>query len=61
MEHLGTGLMLHVDDRSELPTRAIQLIDGVELAVQIPSQVYRASRERLIDVDETTFSNLTLR
>ena len=61
MENIGPGLDIVAYDRSHVPTEVVQQRDGIAFALNIPSRVYEASTERLIDVDETAFSKLVLR
>lgn len=61
MEDIGPGLDIVAYDRSDVPAEAVQQRDGVAFAINIPSRIYEASTERLIDVDETTFSKVVLR
>ena len=54
---LGVG----ADRRSEIPSDAVQTIDGLDFAIQIPLDVLQKSVQRLIDVDENTFFRLALK
>ena len=58
---LGPSLGLGAGERANVPKEAIQTIDGLDLAIKIPAEVYNESRERLIVVDETQFHGLALR
>jgi hypothetical protein len=58
---LGAGLDIVAYDRVDVPSEVIQSIDGLDLAIKIPSSIYEKSTLRLIDVDETEVSKLTLR
>ena len=61
MEDIGPGLDIVAYDRPDVPPEAVQQRDGIAFAIHIPSRVYEASTERLIDVDETAFSKVVLR
>jgi hypothetical protein len=61
MEELGPGLDLVAFKRSELPDEVVQQVEDVTFVIKIPGQVYEASSQRLIDVDEKAFSKLVLR
>ena len=60
-EDVGPGVDLGAYARSDLPPEVIQHIDGLELVIKIPREVYESSAERLIDVDAAAFSKLVLR
>jgi hypothetical protein len=60
-EDIGPGLDLITYARSDTPPEVIQRVEGVTFAIKIPSHIYNASTQRLIDVDETAFSKLVLR
>ena len=59
-EELGAGLVLVVYDRSDLPPEAIQTAGDLEFAIKIPSEVWRKSALRTIDIDETVLWKVTL-
>ena len=61
MEDIGPGLDIVAYDRPDVPAEVVQQRDGIAFAANIPSRIYEASAERLIDVDETAFSKLVLR
>ena len=61
MEDIGPGLDIVAYDRPHVPTEVVQQRDGIAFAINIPSRIYEASVERLIDIDETTFSKVVLR
>jgi hypothetical protein len=61
MEDVGPGLDIVAYDRADVPTEAVRRKDGIAFAIKIPSRIYEASIQRLIDVDETAFSKLVLR
>jgi hypothetical protein len=48
----GPGFDLGGMERRGLPAHAIHVFEGVEIFLQIPSVVWRASEERMIDVEE---------
>ena len=58
---LGPSLGRGAGERADVPKEAIQTIEGLDLAIKIPAEIYDNSPERLIDVDETKFDGLTLR
>ena len=60
-EELGAGLVLVVHDRSDLPAEVIQTAGDLEFAIKIPSEVWRKSALRTIDIDETVLWKVTLR
>ena len=60
-EDIGPGLHLGICDRSDLPAPVVQRVGNFSFAIQIPIHVYEASKERLVDFDETAFSKLVLR
>lgn len=60
-EELGPGLDLCVASRGDIPPAVIHSIDGVDLAIQIPSHIYNASTQRFIDTDEAVRSKVILR
>jgi hypothetical protein len=60
MEELGPGLDLVAFKRSDVPDEAVQHVEDVTFVIKIPSQVYEASSQRLIDVDEKAFSKVVL-
>src|SRR5215216_1066930 len=60
-EDVGPGLGLGAYTRSDLPPQVIQRIEGVELVIKIPQDIYEGSTERLIDVDPTALFKLVLR
>jgi hypothetical protein len=60
-EELGAGLDLAASRRSDVPPDVVQIVDDLEFAIRIPRHVREASKERLIDYDETVLSKLTLR
>jgi hypothetical protein len=61
MQELGPGFDLAVYERRTVPHEVIQSIDGVIFAIKIPSRVWLNSAKRLIDVDSSNASGLTLR
>jgi hypothetical protein len=61
MEELGPGLDLVAFKRCDVPDEAVQHVEDVTFVIKTPGQVYEASSQRLIDVDEKAFSNLVLR
>jgi hypothetical protein len=60
-QEAGDCVMLGALERHKIPHGFIQSVDGVEFAIEIPPQIWQKCPERLIDVDETAFSKLTLR
>ena len=60
-EELGPGLDLNVLDAGLLPDGVLQTIDELTFAIRISRHIYEASQYRLIDVDPTAYSKLTLR
>ena len=61
MQELGPGFDLAAYERRTVPHEVIQSIDGVIFAIKIPSRVWLNSTKRLIDVDASSKSGLTLR
>lgn len=57
----GPGVGLGAYRRREVGEAYIEVIDGVEIAVNIPREVLQQSTERLIDFDEREHSKLVLR
>lgn len=57
---LGPGLDIVAYDRADIPADVIQTIDGFDFAVRIPKIIYEARSLRLIDVDASAVSGLTL-
>jgi hypothetical protein len=47
--------------RSEIPTDAIQTIDGFDFAIELPLKILQKSVERLIDMDKDAFAKLVLK
>lgn len=60
-EELGPGLDLVSFETARVPKDVTQRLGGVTFAIRIPAEVYQASVQRLIDVDEAAFSKLVLR
>jgi hypothetical protein len=61
MEDIGPGLDIAAYDHRDVPLEVVQQRDGIAFAINIPSRIYEAYTEYLIDVDETAFSKLVLR
>jgi hypothetical protein len=61
MQELGPGIDLAGYERRSVPDEVIQTIDGIAFAIKVPSRVWLNSAKRLIDVDPTAGSGLTLR
>jgi hypothetical protein len=61
MQELGPGFDLAAYDRRTVPDEVIQNSDDVIFAIKIPSRVWLNSTQRLIDVDASSKSGLTLR
>jgi hypothetical protein len=60
-EDLGAGLDFAAYERDAVPIGAIQTIDALEVLIKIPIDILEASRERLIDTDNTRKAMLVLR
>ena len=60
-QDLGPGLGLGAGERADVPAEAIQTVEGLDLAIKVPADIYERSRERLIDVDSNAFEGLALR
>lgn len=58
---VGAGLDLTAYETHQVPSGVVQLVDDLSVAIKIPSQIWEASAERLIDTDERAFSGLVLR
>src|SRR5665213_3209389 len=52
-ENIGACLMLGAYRRNQIPRGFTEIIDGVEFAVKIPTEILDQSVERLIDIDES--------
>jgi hypothetical protein len=61
LENIGACLMLGAYERVAVPRAFIQIVEGCEYAVRIPSDVLRASERRLIDADPMAPFKLALR
>ena len=57
---LGPGLGVGAGERADVPPEAIHTVDGLDLAIKVPAEVYSRCSERLIDVDQTQFHGLKL-
>lgn len=58
---IGACLALGGYRRHEVPEGYTQVVDGVEFAIRIPSDVWRSRPQRLIEFDESQFFKLALR
>jgi hypothetical protein len=54
-------LGLGASSRSEIPPDAVQTVDGLDFAIELPLDVLQKSVQRLIDVDENAFFRLVLK
>jgi hypothetical protein len=61
MQELGPGIDLAGYERRSVPDEVIQTIDGIAFAIKVPSRVWLNCAKRLIDVDSSASSGLTLR
>lgn len=61
MQELGPGFDLAAYERRHVPAEAMQSIGGVTFAIKLPSRVWLASAQRLIDADGSIGSGLVLR
>jgi len=61
MQELGPGFDLAAFQRRNVPDALIQTIEGTNFAMKVPSRVWLNSAKRLIDVDPSNGSGLTLR
>lgn len=61
LEHIGACLTLAGYERRDVPAGYIQTADGLEFAIRIPTPIWQASAQRLIDLDESLPFRLALR
>jgi hypothetical protein len=47
--------------RSQIPADAVQTVDGLDMAIQIPLAILQKSVQRLIDIDDNAFARLVLK
>jgi len=59
-ESVDDCVMVGAIKRSDLPAAAIQTVDGVAFAINIPLEILQASVRRLIDIDDTRMFKLVL-
>jgi hypothetical protein len=57
---LGPGLSLGAYRREEVPTSFIDRAGDLEFVLHIPREVWEASKQRLIDIDESLLFKLRL-
>ncbi len=60
-EPVDDCLTLGAYERKDVPPEAIQTVEGVEFAINIPVKILQASVRRLIDFDRSMFFKLALR
>ena len=60
-EPVDDCLTLGAYERKDVPPEAIQTVDGVEFAINIPVEILQASARRVIDLDKSMFFKLALR
>ena len=60
-EAIADCVMLGASQRHEVPREAIQAVNGLEFAIQIPKNIWETATQRLIDTDESIFFKLVLR
>jgi hypothetical protein len=61
LENLGAGLDLVAYERADIPSGVVQVLDGIEIAIKVPSRIYQTSRDRVIDTSEGAPPKLILR
>jgi hypothetical protein len=59
--NIGACLMLGASRRDEVPSEAVEMIDGFALTLVIPDEAWPPGARRLIDVDEGQLFKLALR
>jgi hypothetical protein len=52
-QQVGPCLMIGAYRRDQVPEQFIDVIDGLELAFQIPDNVWPPGAQRIVDVDKT--------
>jgi hypothetical protein len=60
-QQLGPCLMIGAYRRDQVPEQFIDVIDGLELAFQIPDNVWPPGAQRIVDIDKTKPFGLGLR
>ncbi|TMI99416.1 MAG: hypothetical protein E6G97_22760 [Alphaproteobacteria bacterium] len=60
-EPIEDCLMLGASERSDVPPESIHRVDGVEFVIELPSEILRASTQRVIDFDTSVMFKLVLR
>ena len=60
-QQLGPCLMIGAYRRDQVPAKFIDVIDGLELAFQIPDNVWPPGAQRIIEVDKTKPFGFALR
>ncbi len=58
---MGPGLCLGAGKRQEIPAAAIHTVEGIEVAIKIPKEIWQNAAERLIDTDDKAFGKVVLR
>jgi hypothetical protein len=58
---IGDCLMLGACHRNEVPSEAVEMVDGFALTLVIPDEAWPPGALRLIDVDEQRWFRLALR
>jgi hypothetical protein len=59
--NIGACLMIGACRRDEVPSEAVEMVDGFALTLVIPDDAWPPGALRLIDVDEEQLFKLTLR
>src|SRR4051794_38404125 len=59
--NVGNCLMLGACRRDEVPSEAVEMVDGFALTLVIPDEAWPPSAVRLIDVDDEQWFRLALR
>jgi len=59
--NIGACLMLGACRRDQVPSEAVEMIDGFALTLVIPDEAWPPGALRLIDVDESQLFKLALR
>lgn len=58
---LGSGIDLGAYERWKVPDGATEIVDGLEIAIKVPEEVYSSVAERLIDVDKSARDGFVLK
>jgi hypothetical protein len=61
LKDLGACLLLTAFERADVPPEFIRRAEDLEFAIRIPTPIWQASAQRLIEVDESLPFRLALR